>query len=86
MCPSGFSPADDPCKTSDLIRMDQAAFRYSLVAGIQEFTKIQIVPHCPPTCCTGIALPHHRCELAVVNLPILKPIYRLIRKQQNQNR
>jgi hypothetical protein len=33
---------------------------------------VQAVPHGSPSCCTSIALPHHRRELAVVNLTILK--------------
>lgn len=43
-------------------------------AGIQEFAEIQVqaVPHGSPSCCTSIALPHHRRELAVVDLAILK--------------
>jgi hypothetical protein len=55
------------------------------VARIQEFTKIQVVPH-GPTCCTSIALPHHRCELAVINLTILEQIHRLFRRQTKEKR
>lgn len=56
------------------------------IAGIQDVAKIQIqaVPHGPPSCCTGIALPHHRRELTVIDLPVLKTTQRLIGKQTSQ--
>jgi hypothetical protein len=49
-------------------------------AGIQDVAEIQLqaVPHGPPPCCSSVALPHHRCELAVIDLPILRTAQRLI--------
>ena len=43
------------------------------VAGIQDVAEIQIqaVPHGSPPCCTRIALPHHRRELTVIDLPVI---------------
>uniref|UniRef100_A0A0A9FK14 CDPK n=1 Tax=Arundo donax TaxID=35708 RepID=A0A0A9FK14_ARUDO len=57
------------------MRMYQGkAAQYGLaLAGVQEFTKIQMqaVPHGSPSCCTGISLPHHCRKLAVIDLPII---------------
>lgn len=57
------------------------------VAGIQDVAEIQIqaVPHGSPPCCAGITLSHHRCELTVIDLPVLKTTQRLIGKQTSQD-
>jgi hypothetical protein len=56
-------------------------------AWIQDVAEIQLqaVPHGSPPCRAGVALSHHRCELTVIDLPILKTAQKLIGNIQARN-